>query len=55
MLGRKYMENPIQKQERAIRNRKIAKMYPRKTLQAIGDKYGISRERVRQILLKVKQ
>jgi len=45
-------ENPIQKQERAKRDKEIVKLYPYLTLQEIGDKHGIVRERVRQILRK---
>jgi len=45
-------ENPIQKQERAKRDKEILELYPLLTMQEIGDKYGLVRERVRQILQK---
>jgi len=47
-------ENPIQKEQRARRDKKIAGMYPQNTYQRIGDKYNLTRERVRQIINKQK-
>ena len=38
-----------------IRNYTIIKMYPEHTLQEIGNKFGITRERVRQIIWIMKQ
>jgi len=43
-------ENKYQKKQRAIRDKKIVKLYPKMTLQKIGDKNGLSRERIRQII-----
>jgi len=45
-------ENPIQKQERAKRDKEILELYPLLTLDEIGKKYDITRERVRQIIQK---
>ena len=45
-------ENPLQKIERAKRDKEILRLYPTLTMQEIGDRYGKSRERIRQILQK---
>lgn len=48
------MENELQKQERRKRDIEIRRLYPRLTMREIGNRYGISYERVRQILEKWK-
>ena len=45
-------ENPKQKEYRWGRDKEIVKLYPYLTMEEIGKKYDISRERVRQILQK---
>ena len=47
------MENPKQKRERQERDRDIRKLYPDLTLEEIGKRYKLSRERVNQIVKKV--
>ena len=44
------MENPIQKKQREKRDKEIRKLYPALTLDEIGKKYKLSRERIRQII-----
>lgn len=47
------MENIRQKQKREVRDREILRLYPDLTLEEISKKYGLTRERVRQILNKL--
>ena len=47
-------ENPLQRENRKKRDEEIVKLWPSLTLQEIGKKYGISHERVRQIINKKK-
>ncbi len=44
------MENPKQKKEREKRDRAICKLYPDLTLEEIGKRYKITKERVNQII-----
>jgi len=46
-------ENPKQKEYRKKRDKEILELYPLLTLDEIGKKYKITRERVRQIIQKV--
>ena len=43
-------ENPTQKEQRKQRDEKIRKLYPVFTMEEIGKRNKISRERVRQII-----
>ena len=42
--------NPTQKEQRKQRDKEIRELYPTLTMEAIGKKYKICRERVRQIV-----
>ena len=46
-------QNPIQKEKLDKRNSEMAQLYPQLTYQEIGDKYNLSKERVRRIIIKV--
>ena len=48
-------QNPIQKEKLDKRNAEMAQLYPQLTYQEIGDKYNLSKERVRRIIIKVVQ
>ena len=48
-------QNPIQKEKLDKRNSEMAQLYPQLTYQEIGDKYNLSKERVRRIIIKVVQ
>ena len=48
-------QNPIQKEKLDKRNTEMARLYPQLTYQEIGDKYGLSKERVRKIIIKIKK
>ena len=48
------MENPKQKQQREKRDKEILRLYPDLTLEEIARRYKLSRERIRQILAKLK-
>ena len=48
------MENLIQKIERQKRDKEIQKKYPALTLAELAKRYKLSRERIRQIIVKVK-
>jgi len=43
-------ENLTQKERRKKRDKEIRKLYPSLTMEEIGKRYKISRERVRQIV-----
>lgn len=47
-------QNPIQKEKIDKRNIELVKLYPQLTYREIGEKYGLSKERVRKIVLKIK-
>ena len=47
------MENPKQKEDRARRNKEMVELYPNLTLMEIGKKYNLSKQRVKQIIVKV--
>ena len=46
-------QNPIQKEKLDKRNAEMSQLYPQLTYQEIGDKYNLSKERVRRIIIKV--
>jgi len=46
--------NPYKNKLRAKRNRAIAKLYPKLTMQKIAEKFGLSRERISKILRQLK-
>ena len=46
-------QNPIQKEKLDKRNAEMAQLYPQLTYQEIGDKYNLSKERARKIIIKV--
>jgi DNA-directed RNA polymerase sigma subunit (sigma70/sigma32) len=48
-------QNPIQKEKLDKRNAEMSQLYPQLTYQEIGDKYNLSKERVRRIIIKVVQ
>ena len=48
------MQNPFQKKKLDERNKEIVKLYPTLTLQEIADKYGISKQRIQKIIIKLK-
>ena len=48
-------QNPIQKEKLDKRNAEMSQLYPQLTYQEIGDKYNLSKEGVRRIIIKVVQ
>lgn len=44
------MENPKQKKQRQKRDREIRKLWPDLTLEEIGERYKICKQRVSQII-----
>ena len=44
------MQNPYQQKQREKRDRQIRKLYPKATMEQIGQKFGITKQRAQQIL-----
>jgi DNA-directed RNA polymerase specialized sigma subunit len=48
-------QNPIQKKKREERNKRMFELYPHLTYEEIGNVYGITRQRVEQIIRREKK